>query len=212
MRTSLVSLLAVLISIASTVPTGYSAHQGHVAARDPARVRSPPVTPPNLERNVKRAQPSKNPERRDNADHVPRAAAAPSAHPYKRDYAPRAQPSSKNGERRDLPHAPRAAAVPSGVAHGRRDQHANAPRQAESGGNTKRSSSQQIQDLFWKKVWGGSRWDYDDDDQCPTPLSACPVRGARGPDAIECVDLESDLYSCGGCAADDIVCVFFDNP
>ncbi|KAH9996049.1 hypothetical protein BJV77DRAFT_942586, partial [Russula vinacea] len=39
---------------------------------------------------------------------------------------------------------------------------------------------------------------------CPAPLSACPVRGARDADAIECVDLESDLYSCGGCAADDI--------
>jgi len=33
---------------------------------------------------------------------------------------------------------------------------------------------------------------------------ACPVRGAPDADAFECVDLLSDLDSCGGCAADDI--------
>jgi hypothetical protein len=47
------------------------------------------------------------------------------------------------------------------------------------------------------------------EDQCPAPLSACPVRGASDLDATECVDLYTDLYSCGGCAADDIACVFF---
>jgi hypothetical protein len=36
----------------------------------------------------------------------------------------------------------------------------------------------------------------------------CPVRGAPDADAFECVDLLSDLDSCGGCAADDIACVF----
>lgn len=51
-----------------------------------------------------------------------------------------------------------------------------------------------------------------DEDQCPAPLSACPVRGASDVDAMECVDLYSDLYSCGGCAADDIACVLFETP
>jgi hypothetical protein len=223
MRTSLVSVLAALVSIASTIPIGYGAHHGQVAARDPAKVRSPPVTPIDLERNVPRAahpdrrdfapraQPSKKPDRRDYApraepskkparrDYVPRAA-EPSKKPDRRDHVPRAEPSKKN-ERRD--YAPRAE--PSKKPE-RRDQDAHAP--------TKRSPSQQIQDLFWKKLWEGSRWGFVDDevDQCPAPLSACPVRGARDADAIECVDLESDLYSCGGCAADDILCVVFFLP
>ena len=53
---------------------------------------------------------------------------------------------------------------------------------------------------------GGPTW-YNED-SCPAPLSACPVRGAPDADAYECVDLLSDLDSCGGCAADDIACVF----
>ena len=260
MRTSLVSVLAALISIASTIPIGYSAHHGQVAARDPARVRSPPVTPPNdfkpraaskpsghpdRRDYAPRAQPSKKPESRDydprgepskkklerrdsphaardpdRHDYAPRA--QPSKKPESRDYDPRALPSKKKLERRDSPHAARdpdmrdyaPRAEPSKKpANERRDQDAHAPRHADSdsGRSTKRSPSQQIQDLFWKKLWEGPRWGFVDDnvDQCPAPLSACPVRGARDADAIECVDLESDLYSCGGCAADDIACVFF---
>lgn len=46
------------------------------------------------------------------------------------------------------------------------------------------------------------------EDRCPAPLSACPVRGVPDADAYECVDLLSDLDSCGGCAADDTACVF----
>ena len=53
---------------------------------------------------------------------------------------------------------------------------------------------------------GGPAWYLED--RCPAPLSACPVRGAPDADAYECVDLLSDLDSCGGCAADDISCVF----
>jgi hypothetical protein len=53
---------------------------------------------------------------------------------------------------------------------------------------------------------GGPTWYVED--RCPAPLSACPVRGAPDADAYECVDLLSDLDSCGGCAADDIACVF----
>jgi hypothetical protein len=43
--------------------------------------------------------------------------------------------------------------------------------------------------------------------RCPEPLTACPVRGSLDIDAFECVDLLADLSSCGGCPADDIVCV-----
>ncbi|KAI0003834.1 hypothetical protein BJV74DRAFT_764005, partial [Russula compacta] len=39
---------------------------------------------------------------------------------------------------------------------------------------------------------------------CPAPLSACPVRGSGDAHAFECVDLWTDLDSCGGCAADNI--------
>jgi hypothetical protein len=45
------------------------------------------------------------------------------------------------------------------------------------------------------------------EDQCPAPLMSCPVPGSPHADAFECVDLLSDLDSCGGCAADDISCV-----
>lgn len=72
--------------------------------------------------------------------------------------------------------------------HHRREEHV--PRHESD--RTKRST--QGQNLFGNKI----------EDQCPAPLSACPVRGASDVDAIECVDLYSDLCSCGGCAADDI--------
>jgi hypothetical protein len=52
----------------------------------------------------------------------------------------------------------------------------------------------------------GPSWDLED--RCPAPLSACPVRGVPDADVYECVDLLSDLDSCGGCATDDIACVF----
>jgi len=86
--------------------------------------------------------------------------------------------------------------------HHRRDEHV--PRHESD--HTKRSM--QGQNVFGNKIEDGL-WD---EDQCPAPLSACPVRGANDVDAIECVDLYSDLYSCGGCAADDIACVLFENP
>lgn len=87
--------------------------------------------------------------------------------------------------------------------HHRRDEHV--PR--HDCDRTKRSP--QGQNVFGNKFEDGLGWD---DDECPAPLSACPVRGASDVDAIECVDLYSDLYSCGGCAADDIACVFFETP
>jgi hypothetical protein len=214
--TSLVPVLAALVSIASTFPIGHSAHQGRVAARDPARVRSP-ATPPNF---VARAKPS--PERRnvaprqapspkhDQRDHMPRA--APSARQDRRNYAPRAEPSARHAPRAEpsARHAPRAEpsarhaprAEPSGVHH-RRDEHV--PRHESD--HTKRST--QDQNVFGNKIGDGPGWD---EDQCPAPLSACPVRGASDVDAVECVDLYSDLSSCGGCAADDIACVFFETP
>ncbi|KAN0111568.1 hypothetical protein V8E52_008306 [Russula decolorans] len=204
--TSLVPVLAALISIASTFPIGHSAHQGRVAARDPARVRSP-ATPPNF---VARAKPS--PERRNHAprqapsakhdqrDHIPRA--APSARQDRRNYAPRAEPSARHAPRAEpsVRHVPRAEpsarhaprAEPSGVHHRRRDEHV--PRHESD--HTKRFA--QDQNVFGNNGLG---WD---EDQCPAPLSACAVRGASDVDAIECVDLYSDLNSCGGCAADDI--------
>jgi hypothetical protein len=194
--TTLVPVLAALISIASTIPIGYSAHQGRVADRDPARVRSP-ATPPNF---VARAKPS--PERRnvaprqapspkhDHRDHIPRA--APSARQDRRNNVPRARPSAR--------YAPRAE--PSGVHH-RRDEHV--PRHESE--HTKRSS--QGQNVFGNKIEDGLGWD---EEQCPAPLSACPVRGASDVDAVECVDLYSDLNCCGGCAAGNIACVFFETP
>lgn len=166
--TSFVSVLAALVSIASIVPTGFGAHEGRVAARDPARVRSPPVTPPNLARNVPRAAPSPRQDRRD--------------------YAPRAEPSSRHDRRRDHL-APRAEPSPRHV-----------PRHEKR--------SQEEQNLFGNKIEEGQGWGLEED-QCPAPLSACPVRGARDADAFECVDLWSDLSSCGGCAADDTACVWF---
>jgi CPL1-like protein len=87
--------------------------------------------------------------------------------------------------------------------HHRRDEHV--PRHESD--HTKRSA--QDQNVFGKKIEDGLGWD---EEQCPAPLSACPVRGAVDADAVECVDLDSDLYSCGGCAADDIACVFFEAP
>jgi hypothetical protein len=65
--------------------------------------------------------------------------------------------------------------------------------------HTKRSP--QRQNVFGNKIEDGLEWHKD---QCPAPLSACSVRGASDVDAMECVDLYSDLGSCGGCAADDI--------
>ena len=63
------------------------------------------------------------------------------------------------------------------------------------------------QNVIWSDgTKGGTTWDLED--RCPAPLSACPVRGVPDADAYECVDLLSDLDSCGGCAADDIACVF----
>jgi hypothetical protein len=73
--------------------------------------------------------------------------------------------------------------------------------------HTKRSP--QRQNVFGNKIEDGLEWHKD---QCPAPLSACSVRGASDVDAMECVDLYSDLGSCGGCAADDIACVFFGTP
>ena len=87
--------------------------------------------------------------------------------------------------------------------HHRRDEHV--PRHESD--HAKRS--EQDQNVFGDKMEDGLGWD---EDQCPAPLSACSVRGAGDVDAIECVDLDSDLYSCGGCAADDIACVFFGTP
>jgi hypothetical protein len=86
------------------------------------------------------------------------------------------------------------------VHHRRRDEHV--PRHESD--HTKRFA--QDQNVFGNNGLG---WD---EDQCPAPLSACAVRGASDVDAIECVDLYSDLNSCGGCAADDIACVFFETP
>jgi hypothetical protein len=84
------------------------------------------------------------------------------------------------------------------VHHRRDDEHV--PR--HESGHTKRSPHGQ--NVFGNKFEDGLGWD---EDQCPAPLSACPVRGASDVDAVECVDMYSDLYSCGGCAADDIACV-----
>ena len=57
------------------------------------------------------------------------------------------------------------------------------------------------------KASDGQEWYYYDDDSCPEPLWACPVRGAHDADTFECVDLLSDLDSCGGCAAENTACV-----
>jgi hypothetical protein len=186
MRTTpLVPVLAALISIASTFPMGHSAHQGGVAARDPARVRSP-ATPPNF---VARAKPS--PERRnvaprqapsakhDGRDHIPRAAPSARARQDRRNYVPRAALSARQPVPTDD--------IIVDIQHNKRSLH--------------------DQNVFGNK--DGLGWGKD---QCPVPLSACPVRGASDVDAIECVDLYSDLYSCGGCAADDIAWVFFETP
>ena len=89
--------------------------------------------------------------------------------------------------------------------HNRCDEPAHVPR--HQSGHVKRSP--QGQDVFGNKIGDGLGWD---EDQCPAPLSACPVRGVSDVDAMECVDLFSDLYSCGGCAADDIACIFFETP
>lgn len=190
MRTSLVPVLAALVSLASTLPTGYSAHPGRVVARDPTKARSPRAAPPDLQqRNVPRAAPSAAPHvARAAPSHVARAASVPSA-----------------------AHVPRAAPAGPSSHPARRDAQPQYVPRAEPSGHVKRS--QQGQNVFGEIAglvvgWLDKDKNADKDmDQCPAPLSACPVRGARDPDAYECVDLESDLYSCGGCAADDIAYV-----
>ena len=297
MRTSLFSVLAALVSIASTLPTGHSAHQGSVAGRDTAKARSPPAALPNVQRDVPCSDPLGHPARavavsapskkkleRRRRDYAPRAevvaskpsgkpdrrrhdfapraevvAAKPSGKPDRRrsDFAPRAEvvaskPSGKpdrrrhdfapraevvaakpsgKPDRRRSDFAPRAevvAAKPSGKPDRRRSDSApraevvaakpsgkpdrrdvHAPRTPQHG-HAKRSQDEQNPFGGYKIGEGLLGW--LDEDQCPAPLSACPVRGARDPDAFECVDLESDLYSCGGCAADDIACVFPSPP
>ena len=268
MRTSLFSVLAALVSIASTLPTGHSAHQGSVAGRDTAKARSPPAALPNVQRDVPCSEPLGHPARavavsvppkkkleRRRRDYAPRAevvASKPSGKPDRRrsDFAPRAEVASKPSgkpDRRRSDFAPRAEVVaskPSGKPDRRRSNSApraevvaskpsgkpdrrrpdSAPRaevvaSKPSGKpdrrdvhaphtpqHAKRSQDEQNPFGGYKIEEGLLGW--LDEDQCPAPLSACPVRGARDPDAFECVDLESDLYSCGGCAADDIACVF----
>lgn len=39
-----------------------------------------------------------------------------------------------------------------------------------------------------------------DGDLCPGALAACPIEGAADSD-YECLDTQSDLQSCGGCAS-----------
>jgi len=105
----------------------------------------------------------------------------------------RPKPSPVLAKRDDDPWRPK----PSGVHH---------PRRSPSEDASHRRSSRSLEDQNNIGTIGTPTW--HPDDQCPAPLMACPVRGAPDADAFECVDLLSDLDSCGGCAADDIMCVF----
>jgi hypothetical protein len=73
--------------------------------------------------------------------------------------------------------------------------------------NSKRSLEEQSVFGNSGKVSDAQEWSFYDDDHCPEPLWACPVRGAHDADTFECVDLLSDLDSCGGCSAEDKACV-----
>jgi hypothetical protein len=135
-------------------------------------------------------------------DHRPRPSQV-----FKRDGDHRPRPSQVFVKRDDDPWRPKPSPVfvkrdedpwrptPSGVHHQRRSPGEDA---------SHRRRSLEGQDIIG--TIGTPTW--HPDDQCPAPLMACPVRGAPDADAFECVDLLSDLDSCGGCAADDIVCVF----
>ena len=144
--------------------------------------------------------------RRDDGDHRPRPspvhAKRDGDHPrprpsqvFRRDDGDhrRPKPSPVFAKRDDDPWHPK----PSGVHHPRRSP-------VEETSHRRSSRSLEGQDIIG--TIGTPTW--HPDDQCPAPLMACPVRGAPDADAFECVDLLSDLDSCGGCAADDIVCVF----
>ncbi|KAH9964167.1 hypothetical protein BC827DRAFT_1356695 [Russula dissimulans] len=125
-------------------------------------------------------------------------AAMPSSSP--REQSRRARPeiasvatwssSPREQSRRARPGIPSAAIM---SQRGRR----NHERRTRSVDGTHRANArrlQQEQDV----IGAGLGWG-----QCPAPLEACPVRGASDTDDFECVDLWSDLDSCGGCAAED---------
>jgi len=107
--------------------------------------------------------------------------------------AARAKPSGKSGDSKRSSHyiSPRGKKAPEKDEE-RRKYASGVEADGTHRANARRS--QQEQDA----IGAGQGWD-----QCPAPLEACPVRGASDADDFECVDLWSDLDSCGGCAAED---------
>lgn len=125
----------------------------------------------------------------------PRAKPSPRPHPHgHRNYAPPDYPwpYPKYDDKGNRPPRPKPS---SWYVKRADDDHSSEARSLEE------------QNVVWSDgAKGGLTWGLED--RCPAPLSACPVRGVPDADAYECVDLLSDLDSCGGCAADDIACVF----
>lgn len=237
--TFLVSVIAALVSLASTVSASNSVPQGRVVARDSTRARPPRAVPPGVQhvprtpdrRNLAtrtkpynnkpqadrrdvspNTKPSKQPDRRgglnlaartkqykqpDRRDVVPNT--KPSKQPDRRDLdlAARTKPSSPDPpSRRDVVPNTKPSKGPDTRRRRDRDHVPRRPSQAEAESRKKDKRAQEEQNVF------GS-----EGNQCPVPLSACPVRGAGDAHAFECVDLWTDLDSCGGCAADNIAYV-----
>ncbi|KAI0275279.1 hypothetical protein BC834DRAFT_41777 [Gloeopeniophorella convolvens] len=173
--TVLFAALAALASFVAAVPS----ERGYAARAAVARPSPrPSKTPP---KPSPRPQPSK------------RAYARPSHTPSPRPQPPVPRPTPSKSRRAynarpsPSPRPPHPSPSPRSKGHGKRGEE---EQQVMRGTKT----NVKAQDA---EVW--------DEERCPVPLWACPVRGALDADAFECVDLWADLGSCGGCATDDIV-------
>src|SRR5712675_2613970 len=202
MRASLfVLLLSALGSSVNAIPAsdGNRVPRGLVAARQPTRIRAPRAAPPNFAHIVPRAKPAvKYDDRRSYVPRTKPSNGGDGSSQRRRNVVPRAKPSNDgdgNSQRRN--YVPRGKTTTE-KANNRRNNGSRA-QPAVDGIHRARRRLQQGQGV----IGAGLGWD-----QCPAPLEACPVRGANDADDFECVDLWSDLDSCGGCAAEDSACVF----
>src|SRR5712675_1510570 len=222
MRASLfVLLLSALGSSVNAIPAsdGNRAPRGLVAARQPTRIRAPRAAPPNFAHIVPRAKPVVKYD--DRRSYVPRAKPSDGGDgnsQRRRNVVPRAKPSDggdgNSQRRRNV--VPRAKPTDGGDGNSQRRNYVPRGKTTSEKANNRRnygSRAQPAVDGIHRArrrlqqgqgvIGAGLGWD-----QCPAPLEACPVRGANDADDFECVDLWSDLDSCGGCAAEDSACVF----
>ena len=193
MRASLfVLLLSALGSSvnAITASDGNRVPRGLVAARQPTRIRAPRAAPPNFAHIVPRAKPAvKYDDRRSYVPRTKPSNGGDGSSQRRRNVVPRAKPSNGgdgNSQRRN--YVPRGKTTTE-KANNRRNYGSRA-QPAVDGIHRARRRLQQ------GKASLGPDWDGTN----VLPLEACPVRGANDADDFECVDLWSDLDSCGGCA------------